>query len=156
VLVAGWGSVKVAKDVRRLAYERRLYVETFLGAVYPTDEGLLIAIVPTDDAPVPNAEEHTREALWKLLPMSSLLLRPEELPRGFRQGTTETFAKVASLWERLHLPFLRAADAEPDPLRRIELYRRTIAVDYACEPAHQKLSDTAKALARASRGATPL
>ena len=73
------------------------------------------------------------------------------MPRGFRRGTTETFAKVASLWERLHLPFLRDADAEAEPLKRIERYRRTIAVDYACELAHQKLSQTARELGRASR-----
>lgn len=153
LLVAGWGSIEVAKDVRRLAYERRLYVETFLGAVYPTDEGLLIAIVPTEEIPIPDATERSREALWTLLPLNSLLLRSDELPRGFRRGTTETFAKVSSLWERLHLPFLREADAEPDLLKRIERYRRTIAVDYACELAHQKLSSSARELARASRGA---
>ena len=154
LLVAGWGSIDVAKDVRRLAHERGLFVETFLGAVYPTDEGLMIAIVPgADGVPVPNATERSREELWKLLPLNALLLRPDELPRGFRRGTTETFAKVSSLWERLHLPFLRAADAEADPLRRIEGYRRTIGVDYACELAHQKLSTTARELGRASRGA---
>jgi hypothetical protein len=152
LLVAGWGSIDVANDVRRLAHDRGLFLETFLGAVYPTDEGLLIAIVPTDDTLLPDATERSREDLWKHLPPNSLLLRPDELPRGFRRGTTATFAEVASFWERLHLPFLREADAEPDPLRRIELYRRTITVDYACELAHQKLSHTARELARASRG----
>ena len=149
LLVAGWGSIDVAKDVRRLAHERGLYLESLLGAVHrTTDEGLMIAIVPTEDTPVPESTELSRNDLWKALPANSLLLRSDDLPHGVRRGTTETFAKVASLWERLHLPYLRDADAEPDPVRRIELYRRTIAVDYACELAHQKLSHTAKELAR--------
>ena len=108
----------------------------------------MIAIVPTDDTAVPDSTALSRNDLWKALPPNSLLLRSDDLPHGVRRGTTETFAKVASLWERLHLPYLRDADAEPDPVRRIELYRRTIAVDYACELAHQKLSHTAKELAR--------
>ena len=155
LLAAGWGSTWLARDVRRLARERKLCVETFLGAVYPTEEGLLIAVVPLEEPAVPDATERSREELQKSLPPNSLLLRAEELPRGFRRGTSETFAQVASLWERLHLPYLREADAEPDPLRRIELYRRTIAVDYACELAHQKLSATARELARAARKHPP-
>jgi hypothetical protein len=57
------------------------------------------------------------------------------------------------LWERLHLPFLAAADMQADPVQRIEHYRRTIRVDYACELAHQKLSDVARELGRAARAA---
>jgi hypothetical protein len=38
-----------------------------------------------------------------------------------------------------------------DPLLRIEHYRHTICVDYACELAHQKLADVAKDLARRAR-----
>jgi hypothetical protein len=53
-----------------------------------------------------------------------------------------------TLWERLHAPFLAAADAQSDPIRKMDLYRRTIQVDYACELAHQKLSDVAKNLSR--------
>jgi hypothetical protein len=49
-----------------------------------------------------------------------------------------------SLWERLHAPFLASADAEVDPMRKIEAYRRAIQVDYACELAHQKLADVAR------------
>jgi hypothetical protein len=153
LLVAGWGSTDVAKDVRRLAYERGLYLETLLGAVYrTTDEGLMVAVVPTEVARVPESTELSRADLWKSLPPNSLLLRSDELPHGVRRGTTATFAKVASLWERLHLPFLREADAEADPVRRIELYRQTIRVDYACELAHQKLSSVARELARVRRG----
>jgi hypothetical protein len=51
-----------------------------------------------------------------------------------------------AMWERLHAPFLAAADAESDPLRKMAAYRETIRVDAACELAHQKLSDVAKRL----------
>jgi hypothetical protein len=56
-----------------------------------------------------------------------------------------------ALWERLHLPFLAAADMQPDPIHRIHGYRRAIEVDYACELAHQKLSDAARSIARQLR-----
>ena len=56
-----------------------------------------------------------------------------------------------ALWERLYAPYLAAADAEVDPVAKMEGYRQTIRVDYACELAHQKLSDVAKALARQAR-----
>jgi hypothetical protein len=39
------------------------------------------------------------------------------------------------------------ADAEKDAIKKIQAYRRTIAVDYACELAHQKLSAVAARLA---------
>ena len=35
-----------------------------------------------------------------------------------------------------------------DPIQKIEGYRKTIAVDYACELAHQKLADVARTIAR--------
>jgi hypothetical protein len=56
-----------------------------------------------------------------------------------------------ALWERMHAPFLRDADAEADPVRQIEQYRLTTRVDYASELAHQKLSDVAHAMARQAR-----
>jgi len=49
-----------------------------------------------------------------------------------------------ALWERLHAPFLAAADMQVDPIRKIESYRRTIRVDYACELAHQQASSAAR------------
>ena len=73
------------------------------------------------------------------------------MPVGTRRGNTETFARVAAMWERLHLPFLAAADMQADPVRRIEHYRNTIRVDYACELAHQKLSQVAHELSRHGR-----
>ena len=72
------------------------------------------------------------------------------MPPGPRPGNAQTYAEVMSLWERLHLPYLRRADAETDLLRRIVAYRRTIEVDYACELAHQNLSAVARELDRVS------
>ena len=40
-----------------------------------------------------------------------------------------------------------------DAVRRIEHYRNTIRVDYACELAHQKLSGVARELSRRKREA---
>ena len=53
-----------------------------------------------------------------------------------------------ALWERLHTPFLAEADAQGDAVAKVEGYRKTIEVDYACELAHQKLSDAARRLER--------
>jgi hypothetical protein len=58
-----------------------------------------------------------------------------------------------AMWERLHAPFLAAADSAVDPIQRIEGYRKTIRVDYACELAHQKLSDLAKKLVKETKRA---
>jgi len=60
---------------------------------------------------------------------------------------TRTYATTMSLWERLHAPFLAASEIAPDPVQKIEAYRETIGVDYACELAHQNISDLARKLA---------
>jgi hypothetical protein len=78
-------------------------------------------------------------------------MHENELPRGPRPGTYATYAEVMAMWERLHLPFLAAADMQADPILRIDHYRKTIRVDYACELAHQKLSDVARELGRIKR-----
>ena len=70
------------------------------------------------------------------------------MPRGRRAGTVETYAETMATWERLHAPFLAAADMQVDALQKIEHYRRTIRVDYACEFAHQRLSETARLLSK--------
>jgi hypothetical protein len=128
LLVAGHGSIQPGLEVRKLARENDLYLETFLAAA----DGSSVSIVATAESPIE----------------SGMRVPVSELPAGPRAGSAETFAELMSLWERLHLPFLNAADAERDPIRRIELYRKTIDVDSACELAHQKLSDTARLLLR--------
>ncbi|GIW75989.1 MAG: hypothetical protein KatS3mg104_1052 [Phycisphaerae bacterium] len=51
-------------------------------------------------------------------------------------------------FEKLHQPFLALADGISSAMLRIEGYRKVIQVDYACELAHQRLSDTARQLTR--------
>jgi hypothetical protein len=148
LLVAGWGSVEPAVDLREMAAELDFYIETFLAAVYPTNELRAIVIAPAPETQLPAPTQRTFEELRALLPRDCLLLHEDELPRGPRKGTFETYGQVMDLWEKLHTPLLAFADAQGDPLARIEAYRKTIRVDYACELAHQKLSDVARTLAR--------
>lgn len=152
LLAAGWGTLAPAQAVRALATERGLYVETFLAAVYPTEATRAVVIAPFEGSPLPPPGPVSTDALAKRLPEGCILLSEPDLPRGPMKGTPQTFGQVMSLWERLHAPFLAAADAEQDLRKQVELYRRTIAVDYACELAHQKLSATARELARRSEG----
>ena len=56
-----------------------------------------------------------------------------------------------AMWERLHAPFLAAANAMVDPVQKIEAYRKTQRVDYGCELAHQNASAVARELARQQR-----
>ncbi len=152
LLVAGWGSIAPSLRLRELQRERAQYAETFLAAVYPIDGGQrAIVIVPTGDVGLPAADSRSIDALLAQLPPQCIVLHENEVPTGPRAGTFETYGAVMSLWERLHLPFLAAADMQANPIQQIEHYRRTIDVDYACELAHQKLSDVAKELARQSR-----
>jgi len=149
LLVAGWGSIEPAKDVRAIAAERSLYAETFLAAVYPEPGGTrVVVIAPLPESRMPDAGTRDAGELTAQLPPGCVVLREDELPRGSRKGTFETYGQVMAMWERLHAPFLAAADAERDPVARIEAYRKVIRVDYACELAHQRLSDVARELAR--------
>ena len=159
LLVAGWANVSPAARVRELAAERGLYLETFLAAVYPISDGgasfesqRMVVVVPLADTALPDATPRTADALRSLLGPHCLTFSQTDLPTGVRKGDSRTFAEVMKLWERLHSPFLAAADAEADPIARVNGYRSTIAVDYACELAHQKLSGVAAELGRRSRG----
>jgi len=58
---------------------------------------------------------------------------------------------VMEMWERLHLPFLKSAEAQSDPLEKIEIFRMAIHVDYGCELAHQHLADAARAILQEKR-----
>lgn len=150
LLVAGWRSIAPAIEVRRLQAEHGLYVETFLGAVYAPGGERLIVIAPTEDARLPDEDFASLDELVARMPTNCLWSREPDWVRGSRRGTPETFGEVMALWERLHAPFLAEADAERDPGRQIEKYRLTTRVDYACELAHQKLSNVAHARARES------
>lgn len=149
LLIAGWGTPAPARAVRAMAAERALYVETFLAATYPLNGSRVVVVVaPFEESALPSVEVRPVEELAQRLPEGCFMLQESELPHGVQQGTPQTYGRVMAMWERLHAPFLAAADAEQDLLRKVELYRRTIAVDYACELAHQKLSAVARELAR--------
>jgi hypothetical protein len=154
LLVAGWASIDPAMNVRTLASHHQLYVETYLAAAYPLAGGArCVAIVPTVEVALPPPEpEQPVDRLLSRLPPFSIVLGVEELPPGQKRGDTNTFAFTMAMWERLHLPFLAAADQTKDLKQRIAAYRRTIEVDYACELAHQKLSDAAGELRRTRGG----
>jgi len=145
ILIAGWGSIRPGIEARRAQRELGLYVDVFLAAVYPVGAGRVVAIVPGEEVALPPAEHTAVDQLIRRLPAHSIVMSDGELPKGLG-GTAETHAWVMATWERLHAPFLAAAEATGDPIRRIDAYRRTIAVDYACELAHQKISDTARKL----------
>jgi hypothetical protein len=133
LLVAGWETIEPAIAFRRLAAERNLYVDTFLAAVVPSRDGPVVAIVP-------------EEFQLPVLPPHTLTFKLDELPASPRKGTYETYSSIMQMWETLHTPFLAIADAMKDPIEKIQAYRRTIRIDYACELAHQKLAAVAAKL----------
>ena len=151
VLVAGWGSIAPALEVRRLARERKIYVEAFLGAVFPLIGGERAVVVEAlEEDVLPDVRPRSRDELVRLLPERALVFSAEELREGAVRGSVETFARVSEMWERLHLPFLSEADAQTDPIQKMEGYRKTIRVDSACELAHQGLAAVAKEMAKVS------
>ncbi len=148
LLVAGWKSIAPAIELREIQKTHGLYVETFLAAAYGLGTGRVIVIVPTDDVRLPSEDFNSVDALIAKLPAHCVVLAESELPKAARPGTWQTYAEVMAMWERLHAPFLAAADTQADPVHKIEAYLRTIQVDYACELAHQKLSTVARQLSR--------
>ena len=104
--------------------------------------------MPTDAVKLPDPSPRQIDELIRLLPPHSIVLHENELPRGSQKGDWRTFSHVMEMWERLHAPFLAQADQTVEPMQKIEAYRRTIAVDYACELAHQKLADVARGIAK--------
>jgi len=148
LLVAGWGTIEPARVVRRLARERGLYLETFLGAVYLTDTGRVVVLAPLEVCELPGTEERRLEELKGVLPMGCLVLSEHETDVKAGRGTAGTFSRVMGLWERLHGPFLAAAEGLGDRVRRIEAHRETMRVDEGCELAHQRAAEVARELSR--------
>jgi len=149
LLVAGHARLTPSLSLRALQRQRMQYAETFLATWYDVGAARAVLIVPHDVVAVPDASRvRSIDDLTRLAPPHSVILPESDLPTGERPGNTRTFAWTMGLWERLHLPYLAMAKAVSDPLRRIEACRRAIVVDPACEPAHQLLADTARALHR--------
>src|SRR5688500_8837657 len=81
LLVAGWGTIEPARQVRALQAEHGLFVETFLAAVYPVGGGRAVAIVPSEDVRLPAPSPgQSIDRLVAALPPHSIVLRAEELP----------------------------------------------------------------------------
>jgi hypothetical protein len=148
LLVAGWGSMAPAIALRDIQSRQRIYLDTFLAAAYPLGQGIAIVIAPLAQTPLPRIGKPfaSIDELARSLPRGCLVLERAELPAGQARGP-QAYSSVMQLWERLHRPFLAAADAETQPLQKMDAYRQTIAVDYACELAYQRLSETALRLA---------
>jgi hypothetical protein len=140
LLIAGWGTIQPALDARRMAADAGIYVDVFLAAVYPAEAGRIVAIIPTGDITLPPAQAMPIDLLIRRLPAHSIVISDSELAK------LSNPAAIMALWEQLHAPFLAAANATVAPIQKIAAYRRTIEVDYACELAHQNLSDTARKL----------
>jgi hypothetical protein len=140
ILVAGWGSIQPAIDARQSQAESNLYVDVFLAAIYPMGDGRIVAIIPDTGVELPTIEPMDVDALLRRLPAHSVVLSETEL------SAAKTYAATMAIWEQLHAPFLAAADATVNFIHKIEAYRKTICVDYACELAHQGISDTARKL----------
>jgi hypothetical protein len=151
MLVAGWGTIEPATAVREIARQENLYLETFLAASYAVGGGIAVLIVPSSDVALPESKVSSIDELIRKAPVGALVKNFSDLPRGARTGTPETYAQTMAMWEQLHAPFLAAADATAEPIRKIEAYRKTIRVDYACELAHQRLSETARELGHHAR-----
>lgn len=149
VLIRGWRSTAPAAAARRAAFERGMYVDVLLGADIPLAGGSVVTVVfpkPAELSPLP--EHPTLDALLRRLPPHTVIPSATELPGGLRRGDAITFAAVMSLFERLHRPFLAAADSMPDSPAKLAAYNDVIAVDYACELAHQNAAEVARRLAR--------
>jgi hypothetical protein len=146
LLVAGWGTIAPALETRRLAAENSLFLDVLLGAVYPAGVGRIVAIVPTADVSLPSPQDKSVDAILTALPPHSMAFAVSDLP-------APSYSSMMNIWERLHAPFLAAADAIPNslPEQKIQAWRKAIAVDYACELAHQHISDLARQICQSRR-----
>lgn len=149
LLVAGWASVEPALQVRRLQMRFGLYVDVFLGAVYPLISGLrVIVIVPHERVLLPEPNPRRLDELTRLLQPGCIIVPEDDLPANGQKGDAVLQARLQSWWETLHRPFLNEARERAELVHRIEAYRRVLRVDYGCELAHQELAATAHELAR--------
>jgi hypothetical protein len=151
LLVAGWGTIAPAVALRKEQRQQKQFAETHLAAVYPVAGSggqRAVVIVPNEHVSLPPVDVGGIDQLVRRAPPHAIVLHESQLPSGDRKGTTETFAETMRLWEQLHAPFLAMADATQDLRAKVKAYRDVITVDYACELAHQKLSDAARELLR--------
>lgn len=155
LLVAGWGSLEPALQVRRLQGRFKLFVDVFLGAKYPLiGGGHAVVIVPHEHVLLPDLSPRRLADMPGHMPAHSIIMREEELPQGILKPSKTLDSVLQGWWERLHRAFLADARRTSDLRKRIEAYRRVIRVDYACEFAHQELVATARELVRSQASTT--
>ena len=149
LLVAGYGTIEPALNIRKLQAEMELYVECFLAASYSIIGGhRAVVIVPHAGLKLPDPVEQNIDTLLHALPKNCIVFHENELPALVKKGTAETYSMVLSMWEKLHAPFYAAAQMQVDPVRKLQKYRDVIQVDYACELAHQNISILCQKLCR--------
>ncbi|MFN4241921.1 MAG: hypothetical protein ACK4PI_01640 [Tepidisphaerales bacterium] len=149
LLIRGPASTAPAEAARRLVKSEGWFVDVLLGADFPlAGGGVLTAVFPRPADLRTLAVPTPLEVLLQRLPPHVVTLNPAELPAGPRPGTAATFARVMDIFERLHRPFLAMADAMPVSAARLSAYDEVLAVDYACELAHQNAAEVARELAR--------
>lgn len=152
LLLAAEGSLAAAVRLRTIQRQRMQYAETFLAASYPLHGSLAVLVVPTATVQVPSVGQvRSVDDLLRRAPANAVVLTESELPRGQEPGNSRSFAWTMALWERLHLPYLALAKSVSDLRRRMAACRDAIAVDPACEAAHQLLSEAARELSRQRR-----
>ncbi|MDP9173298.1 MAG: hypothetical protein M3O30_05470 [Planctomycetota bacterium] len=146
LLIGGWNSIAPALMARQLIAQRRLFVDVLLGMVIATGVQKFIAVVPGVEKISPVSKGTPVDGQLASLPSHRVMLAESELPEP-------TYSSMMDIWEALHSPFLKTADAIPDELyeQKIEAYRWTIRIDYACELAHQNISDLARKVCRIRR-----
>src|SRR5687768_228053 len=86
LLVAGWKTLEPAIQVRKLAAQHDLFVETFLAAAYPIGSGRAVVIVPFEDVRLPQSDLASIDELIQQLPAHCIVLAESELPKGSRRG----------------------------------------------------------------------
>jgi hypothetical protein len=109
----------------------------------------VLLIVPTPDVALPSPDRvSSLDSLLRQAPVHSVMLPLDSIPPNQTRGDTNTFGYLMGVWETLHAPFLALADNAVDPKQKLIGYRQTIRIDYACEFAHQRFSQTARELSR--------
>ena len=154
ILVAGWDRSSQRRACPRFAKAREACMWRHFCRGLSDAIRQRIVIVPLPEVRLPGAAGAERGcACWRNCRAQCVIMSESELPHGeHARGNTETYGRVMALWEKLHTPFLAARpDMQVDPIQKIEGYRKTIRVDYACELAHQKLADVARNLGRGTR-----
>jgi len=115
VFFAGWASIQPALEIRRLSAVTDCTSRPSSPPFIQHTEGQVLAIAP-ENSPLPAPEARPLESLRQLSPPHAFYRRDSF--QGFSPGLLSTYSQVMSMWESIHAPFLAAADAEPDPIKK--------------------------------------